>query len=168
MPRTTSKQRSAAASSASRRIREHAGRFIEALDTVMHRDMQTPKEHVEAMLNITPPEFRSLFWLGRHGTAVMSDFAQGIAVPLSTATRIVNRMVKKGLVVRRRSEKDRRLVEVDLSPIAYEHKARFEEHRLGVISKLVETLTQEERETMLGLLEKAVLLSVPGPAEPHS
>ncbi len=47
----------------------------------------------------------------------MSSFAEGIDVPLSTATRIVNRLVKKGIAVRHRSDLDRRTVEIDLRPL---------------------------------------------------
>ena len=139
-----------------------AERLIDAVEMLIHRDMAPPKEHVEAMLNFSPPEFRSLMWLGRHGMAVMSDFAQGIQVPLSTATRIVNRMVKKGLVVRRRSDLDRRIVEIDLSPVAYEHKNRFVAQRLATTERVVGALSREESETLLTLLEKALLLSGPG------
>lgn len=140
-----------------------AQRLIDAIESLLHRDMQTPKEQVEAMLNISPPEFRSLMWLGRHGMAVMSDFAQGIEVPLSTATRIVNRMVKKGLVARRRSELDRRIVEIDLSPVAYEHKNRFLARRLASTEKVLGALTGQESEDLLILLEKALQLSAVEP-----
>jgi DNA-binding MarR family transcriptional regulator len=89
----------------------------------------------------------------------MSDFAQGIKVPLSTATRIINRMVKKGLVMRRRSDLDRRIVEIDLSPEAYVHKNRFLAERLTATERILGVLTVEENETLLELLEKALRLS---------
>lgn len=139
-----------------------AERLIDAVETLIHRDMHPPKEHVEAMLNFSPPELRSLMWLGRHGMAVMSDFAQGIKVPLSTATRIVNRMVKKGLVTRRRSDLDRRIVEIDLSPVAYEHKNRFLAERLESTERVLGVLSRDESETLLVLLEKALRLSGSG------
>lgn len=152
--------------SAKERVRQRqAERLIDAVETLIHRDMHPPKEHVEAMLNFSPPEFRSLMWLGRHGVAVMSDFAQGIQVPLSTATRIVNRMVKKGLVVRRRSDEDRRIVEVDLSPEAYVHKNRFVAERLATTERVVGALSREEGETLVTLLEKALRLSGPNRAD---
>jgi DNA-binding MarR family transcriptional regulator len=143
-----------------------AQRLMDAVETLIHRDVRTPAEQVEAMLDISPPEMRSLMWLARRGMSVMSDFAQGIGVPLSTATRIVNRMVKKGLVARRRSDLDRRIVEIDLSPMAYEHKNQFLAQRLVAMERVLGSLSREESETMLGLLEKALLLSGPtGPDE---
>ena len=126
----------------------------------MERNVRLPQEHVSAMLALSPPEMRSLMWLSRRGKSVMSDFAQGIGVPLSTATRIVNRLVKKGIVVRRRSDEDRRIVEIDLSADAYEHRNKFMVRRQAAISTILEPLAREERETVLNLLEKGLRLSV--------
>jgi DNA-binding MarR family transcriptional regulator len=134
-------------------------RLMTAIHGVIERDIQPSKEVVDALLDFSPPEMRSLMWLGRSGMAVMSDFAKGIGVPLSTATRIVNRLVKKNLVVRRRSDHDRRIVEIDLSPIGYEHKARFHTKRLKISQKILAPLTEQERETLLSLMEKALQLS---------
>jgi len=136
-----------------------ANRLVDAIETIISRSMRPRKEEVDAMLDISPPEMRSLMWLGRHGMAVMTDFAQGIGVPLSTATRIVNRLVKKGMVVRYRSDHDRRIVEIDLSPIAHEHRDRFMAKRLANSQQLLSALTAQEREALLTLMEKAVQLS---------
>jgi DNA-binding MarR family transcriptional regulator len=134
-------------------------RLIAAIHGVLEREMHPPKEVVDALLDFSPPEMRSLMWLGRSGVTVMSDFAKGIGVPLSTATRIVNRLVKKSLVVRRRSDLDRRIVEIDLSPMGYEHKARFHAKRLKISQKILAPLSGPERETLLSLMEKALQLS---------
>jgi DNA-binding MarR family transcriptional regulator len=132
---------------------------MEVLEAIIERNMRLPQEHVSAMLALSPPEMRSLIWLSRRGKSVMTDFAQGIGVPLSTATRIVNRLVKKGIVVRRRSDEDRRIVEIDLSPVAYEHRTQFMARRQAAISAMLEPLAREERETVLNLLEKGLRLS---------
>ncbi|MEO6802601.1 MAG: MarR family transcriptional regulator [Granulicella sp.] len=134
-------------------------RFMASIQGVLEHEMHPPKEVVDALLDFSPPEMRSLMWLGRSGVTVMTDFAKGINVPLSTATRIVNRLVKKNLVVRRRSEFDRRIVEVDLSPIGYEHKACFHARRLRISQKILAPLSEPERETLLSLMEKALELS---------
>jgi DNA-binding MarR family transcriptional regulator len=142
-----------------------AQRFMAAIEGVIEREIRPDKEVVDAMLDFSPPEMRGLMWLGRWGKAVMSDFAKGIGVPLSTATRIVNRLVKKGILVRRRSDLDRRIVEVDLSPTGYEYKARFHAKRLKTTQKLLAPLDDEERETLLLLMERALRLSSPASAK---
>jgi DNA-binding MarR family transcriptional regulator len=136
-----------------------ARRFLDVMEAIIERNMRIPQEHVTGMLDLSPPEMRSLMWLSRRGMSVMTDFAQGIGVPLSTATRIVNRLVKKGIVVRRRSDEDRRIVEIDLSPVAYEHRNKWMVKRQAAISTVLAPLSREERETVLSLLEKGLHLS---------
>jgi DNA-binding MarR family transcriptional regulator len=140
---------------------EQATRFMAAIQGVFERDKPFEKEIVDALLDFSPPEMRSIMWLSRFGKAVMTDFAKGIQVPLSTATRIANRLVKKGHLVRRRSDLDRRIVEVDLSPLGYEYKGRFEEQHMRLCQNILSPLSPEERETMLSLMEKALRLSAP-------
>ena len=118
--------------------------------------MHLNRRYADAMLRISPPEMRSIMWLARRGKTVMTDFAQGIDVPLSTATRIVNRLVKKGIVERRRSDEDRRIVEIDLSAEAYKHRNKFLEARQAAIATVLEQLDVAEGEMLLGLLEKGL------------
>jgi DNA-binding MarR family transcriptional regulator len=142
---------------------KRALRFLEVLEAVMAREMRLSRDGLINALDITPPEFRSLIWLYRNGRSVMSAFAEGLDIPLSTATRIVNRLVKKGIAVRHRSDFDRRIVEVDLSPSAYEHAQRFRTKRLATLEQILAPLDPGESETVVALLEKGLQLS--GPAE---
>src|SRR5262249_54234031 len=98
---------------------KRALRFLQVMEALMAREMRLRRDDLINSLDLTFTEFRGFIWLFQHGRTVMSNFAEGIDVPLSTATRIVNRLVKKEFVVRHRSELDRRIVEVDLSPSAY-------------------------------------------------
>ena len=50
-----------------------ARRFMYVMETLIERNMRIPQEHVSAMLELTPPEMRSLMWLYQHGRAVISD-----------------------------------------------------------------------------------------------
>jgi len=139
-----------------------AQRFMAAIEGVIDREVRpADKEVIDALLDFSPPEMRSVMWVGREGKTVMSDFAKGIGVPLSTATRIVNRLVKKGIVVRQRSDTDRRIVEVDLSPVGYEYKAKFLAKRMKLTQRLLAPLSDVERETLLFLMERALRLSAP-------
>ena len=134
-------------------------RFLEVLEAVMAREMRLSRNGLVDALDITPPEFRSLIWLYRNGRSVMSAFAEGLDIPLSTATRIVNRLVKKGIAVRHRSDFDRRIVEVDLSPSAYEHAQRFRAKRLASLEQILAPLAPAESEAVVALLEKGLRLS---------
>jgi DNA-binding MarR family transcriptional regulator len=64
---------------------------------------------------LSAPQLTCLRHLGRQGERTAGQIARGIAVSQATVTGIVDRLEKSGLVGRRRSEKDRRIVHVELT-----------------------------------------------------
>ena len=65
--------------------------------------------------DVTLPQYRALVVLGQHGPQRTVDLAAALAVTPPTATRMCDRLVAKSLVVRDRSDEDRRTVTVSLS-----------------------------------------------------
>jgi DNA-binding MarR family transcriptional regulator len=84
----------------------------------------------------------------------MHELAQALSVTPSSATQLVDRLVRMGLVERLREDEDRRLVRVQLSDAA---RRRFEEtlhlHLRG-LAALTETLADEELATLVELLAR--------------
>jgi DNA-binding MarR family transcriptional regulator len=66
--------------------------------------------------DMTVAQLRILLFLYTGGPSRMSIIASSIGIAVSTATGIVDNLVKKDLVVRRADPEDRRLVICDLSP----------------------------------------------------
>ena len=84
----------------------------------------------------------------------MSSIAKELSVTVGTLTIAMNSLVKKGYVVRRRGDADRRVVYISLSDrgrSAYEHHARF--HR-EMIQSVMEDLEPGELETLIRALTK--------------
>ena len=84
----------------------------------------------------------------------MSSIAKELSVTVGTLTIAMNSLVKKGYVVRRRGDTDRRVVYISLSDrgrSAYEHHARF--HR-EMIQSVMEELEPGELETLIRALKK--------------
>lgn len=65
--------------------------------------------------DLTVAQFRVLLLLHIDGPSRMSSLASSLGIAVSTATGIVDNLVKKGLVVRRADPEDRRLVICTLS-----------------------------------------------------
>lgn len=65
--------------------------------------------------DVTLPQFRTLVVLVAHGPQRVVDLAQELAVTSSTATRMCNRLVRKGLVAREERPEDRRAAWVILT-----------------------------------------------------
>jgi DNA-binding MarR family transcriptional regulator len=65
--------------------------------------------------DVTLPQYRTLVVLAYGGSKRLADLASHLSVSPSTATRMCDRLVRKGLVTRARDEIDRREVKLDLT-----------------------------------------------------
>jgi DNA-binding MarR family transcriptional regulator len=106
-------------------------------------------------------DLRALAVLGSKRCLAMSDFANTFGVPLSTATHIVERLVKKGFAVRKRSETDRRLVYVELSEEGRRRENIYLQNRLAMGKDMLASLSRGEREIFLEMLAKMVRSTTP-------
>lgn len=116
-----------------------------------------PEELITIELSISRFELLALMLSEKYRTVTMSNLAQGMSVPMSTATGIVDRLVKKGLLERSRSEKDRRVVTVSLTDNG---KALVEDLKINfhdLLDRVRSLLSKEEFETGLQLVRKVIL-----------
>jgi DNA-binding MarR family transcriptional regulator len=60
--------------------------------------------------------FYLLFYLRRRSSAGMREIALEMGIHVSTATRMVDRLERRGLVVRKQNPRDRRNIQVALEP----------------------------------------------------
>jgi DNA-binding MarR family transcriptional regulator len=138
---------------------EQSKRLVASLETLFHRMMLSPQSADRPSFEVTKEEVRAMIVLSQRSEVTMSDLAEALAVPLSTATHTVDKLVAKDLAVRTRSEQDRRLVLVAMS----ENGRKFQEamragHRITARSWLG-PLSPGERELFLELMAKITRLA---------
>jgi DNA-binding MarR family transcriptional regulator len=100
-------------------------------------------------------EAKALIWLGRRGRCLMSEFARGLALPVSTATNIANRLSAKDLLTRTRSDEDRRIVQIELSSSGKKLHETLYNQRVALTRRMLAGLTVTEQQTLTKLLQKA-------------
>ncbi|HJA72497.1 MAG TPA: MarR family transcriptional regulator [Candidatus Lachnoclostridium stercoravium] len=103
--------------------------------------------------DITNNDMHVIEAIGIDTSKNMSAIARELSVTVGTLTIAVNNLVKKGYVVRRRGQKDRRIVYISLSEKgrrAYEHHAEF--HR-KMIEGIRSSLSSEEMEVLVKTLK---------------
>src|SRR5665213_604246 len=132
-----------------RQLRELDACF-DAFRRVMMRSMAPPATDIE----LSPQDGRALVTLADHGSVTMTDFSEMLGVPLSTATRMVERLIDKGLAIRSRIEDDRRVVRVDLSAEGKRLHQIFLEQRRAAGRVMLAPLTHGEREIFIELMTK--------------
>jgi DNA-binding MarR family transcriptional regulator len=65
---------------------------------------------------VTLPQYRTLVVLSASGPRRLADLADALGVSPSTATRMCDRLVRKGLITRARDDLDRREVNLEVTP----------------------------------------------------
>ena len=108
----------------------------------------------EEFQDITNNDMHLIEAIGMNEPKNMSTIAREISVTVGTLTIAMNRLVKKGYVLRERGKEDRRVVYISLTErgrAAYVHHARF--HK-AMIDSISDELTSEEMELLIKTLTK--------------
>jgi DNA-binding MarR family transcriptional regulator len=149
-------------------LEAQARRLVAYLDELFFANLQKkhPTEELEGELPAR--EMRAIVILSNRGRCIMSDFANAIGVPISTATHIIEKLVRKGLVVRVRSEEDRRVVHVELSEEGRKREFHFLQNRVAMGRDMLEPLSRGERELFLEMLVKMIRATSPEPKQQGS
>ncbi len=82
----------------------------------------------------------------------MSELSKNAYLPLPNMTVIVKRLEKKGIVVRQRSQNDRRIVQVRLTDQGRNIFFAFVKQRLQELENTLGKLTQEDQQELLNAL----------------
>lgn len=117
-------------------------RVVSALDKLFdYLIARGPVEEFCQEIPLAFSEVRALRTIPSMDRITMHQLATAMGVPVSTATRIVDRLVSKDLAVRVRSENDRRLVLVELSEQTRAHRQRIFDRHVGLIQQILEPLS---------------------------
>ena len=95
--------------------------------------------------DVTLPQFRLLIVLAAHGPQGLGPLAEFLAVNASTATRMCDRLIRKGLVRRRTSPSDRREVRLALTERGRDLVDHATTQRRIELSRLLKSVPQEEQ-----------------------
>ena len=117
-----------------------------------------PEDWIKIDLTLSKTELLALLIVDRHGEIIMSQIADYIRVPLSTATGIVDRLVKNGYLKRERSEADRRIVVIQLTEKGATILQGFKESLAEYVDRIDQALTDEERRLLFNLFLKVTKL----------
>lgn len=84
----------------------------------------------------------------------MGDVANELSSPLSTATTVVDRLVRKGLIERRRNEENRRTVRLQLTPLGQQLQDRITAAKRASCEAVLESLKTGDRDIYIDLMEQ--------------
>lgn len=103
---------------------------------------------------LTVPQFWALELLLGRGSCRMAELAAALHLKSSTGTMLVDRLAALGMVRRTRGARDRRAVELALTPRGRRVVEEIHRQRRRGLRRMFAPLTAKERQAYLGLLEK--------------
>lgn len=104
------------------------------------------------LMDCSKNELLVLLLLYRSSDVNMTQIAEYLNVPLNTATGIVGRMEKRGIVLRVRSVEDKRVVTINLTDLGKQQLQIILRTFMGYGRQVIESLTAEE----IALLSKVI------------
>lgn len=103
--------------------------------------------------NITIPQFSALQILIYNGELTIGELSQKMALACSTITDLVDRMEKNQLVARKKDEKDKRVVRIEVLPKGHDIVKKVLEKRVKFLDSKMVDLTDEEKVSLSKGLE---------------
>ena len=104
--------------------------------------------------DITTNDMHIIDVIGLNQKKNMSGVAKDLSVTMGTLTISINNLVKKGYVTRVRSEKDRRIVYVELSKKGIDAYNKHNEVHKDMVTSMLDTLDEKETEILIEGLHK--------------
>jgi DNA-binding MarR family transcriptional regulator len=120
--------------------------FIYALrEAIKAIDALTAQSLARVSDIVTMPQFRALSALASPGPHRLGDLADALGVTPSTATRMCDRLVARGLVSRTRANLDRRELDLSLTAEGKRIVEATEVRRRDAVAALLAKVPEEER-----------------------
>ena len=98
---------------------------------------------------VTLPQYRALVVLAARGPQGTADLAAALAVNPSTATRMCDRLIRKGLVRRHRQAGDRRMVRITLTAEGRDLVAEVTRLRRAELARLLGALPSDQHQPVI-------------------
>lgn len=121
---------------------------------------------VAAGVPVTLTQFRALTTIARHGPVPVTALARIVGVAPSTATRMCDRLVRDGLVVRRSLPNDRRVVHLELTRRGEAVVRDVTKWRRAALAERFSDIDPARRAEMASALEECALVLGPREMEP--
>ncbi len=110
-------------------------------------------------VDLTLTQLRALSAVGRRQPLRVSGLAEELGAGLAATSALVDRMARRGLLVRLADAEDRRIVLLELTPRARKMLDRLEQGSSDHFTRLIERMTPAEREALATTLRAFIRLN---------
>ncbi len=103
---------------------------------------------------VTLTQYRTLVVLASRGPQSLAELADAVDVTSPTATRMCDRLIKKGLILRRHDRGDRRLIRLTLAKKGHDLVDAVTKRRRAEIARLLEAIPPEQQAALVDSLQR--------------
>lgn len=132
----------------------------ELSDLILQLTHQTTIRESEILQNweteLTLQELKVIHFLNQKGPSIMREISDYLGLAVSTMTGIIDRMVKKELVIRQRPEDDRRIVQVELTEWGRRAAIWHMDEHMRVIKAILQRLNDHDQDALLDIMKKVL------------
>jgi DNA-binding MarR family transcriptional regulator len=129
-------------------------RLVELLGAYASGVLTTPLTAEDSAVGLTPAQYEAVAFIARHGGCSAKDLGEGLRISVPSATRLVDRLLRKGVVDRRESGEDRRLVYITITDCGKLALAEVRAARAALLERTLATLPCVERTALVDVLER--------------
>lgn len=113
-----------------------------------------PEQWNNTFMDYSKNEVFALFYVYRKGNANMSEIADYLKIPLNTATGIISRLEKRGLIQRKRDVIDKRVVMIELCPEGISFMLQQLKTLERYFHLFMDNITEEDKIVLIRLVGK--------------
>ena len=103
------------------------------------------------------PQLTMLEWVFAHSGCQLKDMAAGLGVTMPTVSVGVRRLEHVGLLTRLSDTRDGRAIRLELTPVGRQLVTKASDFKQEKMNDLLTTLSPEEQEALLRVMEKSVI-----------
>ena len=132
---------------------EHAQRWLEVMPVIVRR-LNAESDEAANRLELSMTQAEVVSYLSEEGETTMGELSDHICVSLSAMTGVIDRLVQKGAVSRGRDKKDRRVVNVSLTPAGKKLASDVSQVRKAHAIAILGALDASDRKRLLDIMGK--------------
>jgi len=104
--------------------------------------------------DLTITEMHTIHAVGDERPRTMTEISRDLNITMGTLTTGVDKLIKKGYLTRSRTEEEKRIVLVELTPKGNEAKKMHDAFHQDMINSVIGTLNDEEETILIQALKK--------------
>lgn len=125
------------------------GKVLREVTRILERNLECINSSVYCLCSINTAQCHTLVEIGRKKDSMLKDLAATLRIDVSTASKLVEELVKKDLVIREASKLDRRSVQINLSDKGRQIFEHIEDEMDMYFNEIFEFIDSAERDSIL-------------------